>query len=142
MIQEPPDGKDRVGPNGDASRSIAAPIGGIVALVCFFMPWVGCMGQNISAADAGGILWLVFIAGIGVVASYFHFRSQRRLHEAKAPIIGCAATGVLVMLAKYAQFLTTEGHEMFSLRFGSVATLVGLIGSIYGATQLPTDDPG
>ncbi len=139
MDQLPRSGWDRKSNEG-ADASLAAPVGGFVALVCFFMPWVGCMGQNISASDAGGILWLVFLAAAGIVGAYFHFRSQRRLKEAKGPIISCAALALVIMVGKYLQFLSSEGSQMFSLRFGSIATFFGLVASIYGASQLPKDD--
>jgi len=136
--------QERVGSKeGTAERehpySIISPIGGIIAAVCFFMPWVGCMGQNSSGADAGGVLWLVFLAALGIVGVFLHFKSSGTLSEAKLPVIGCAVVGIAIMLLKYVAFLNSEYSEFFKLRFGSIGTLLGFVAAMYGTSYFPRD---
>lgn len=115
---------------------LLSPIGGAVAAICFFMPWVGCMGQQHSGADLGGSLWLVFFSAVGTVGLFFHFRSKDELPKARTPIIICATIGIAIMLLKYFSLLASEYSEMFKLKFGSVATLLGLAVAIYGTSHL------
>lgn len=120
----------------DGRNRLISPIGGAVAAVCFFMPWVGCMGQTQSGADMGGSLWLVLLSAIGIVGLYLHFNSKNEVARAKGPIIACAVVGAAVMLLKYLALLASGYSEMFELKFGSIFSLLGFGAALYGVPHL------
>ena len=126
-------------------RAFFTPSGAILALICFFLPWVrlSCVGveRNYSGADEGGILWLVFAAALVILAAFYYFRSMDRLYQAKPFVIIGAAIALLVILIKYISF--TQGIDTgygkinysdlgLTLQFGGMATIIGYILALAG----------
>jgi len=116
---------------------IISPIGGVVAGIFFFMPWVGFAFVKKSGADTGGILWLAFLAAIGIVGLFFHYNAQKALFQAKVPIVVCAAIGIGSMLLRGVAFASSRWSEVFDLEYGSIVTLVGFLVALYGTTHFP-----
>lgn len=125
---------------GGKRYPITSLAGGVLAAVCFFLPWVGCRVGTQTGADFGGVLWLVFLAAVAIIGLFIHFSSKAKLPKAKAPIIVCAVVSIAIMLLKYIAFLSSEDSEFFKLKFGSIFTFLGFMVAIYGTSHFPKDE--
>jgi len=119
-------------------KKVLLPAGGIIILICFFLPWVRACDIDISglqlAADedmGDPILWLIPIAGIAVLGSYFLLRH-------KAAIIGIIASvaGLLILLWKILVPVSRgELQELGArIQIGGIGTILGFILSLIGGT--------
>ena len=124
-------------------RSWLCPSGGGLAALSFFLPWVSCGGQSLSGARAGGILWLVFLAALGVLGCYFHFRSRGAVHQAKLPVTVCSASGLAIAVLWFLAVMNSEYSELMSIEVGWVLSLLGFGAALYGARELrlPSERP-
>lgn len=120
---------------------IASP-GMIVALICFFLPWVmqSCgnqpmqeySGQQLAMGNGGGengyngnpLVLLTMIAVFVII--YFAIQSSRRAALTTRDTYGVVGTGVLVLLFLFQQFLTAPGEGV------NRQVLYGLWGYILG----------
>jgi hypothetical protein len=112
------------------------PAGGIIILVCFFLPWVRACDIDISGLqlatdkDMGDpILWLIPVAGIAILGSYFLLRN-------KAEIIGIIASvaGLLILLWKILVPVSKgELQELGArIQIGGIGTILGFILALIG----------
>lgn len=128
-----------------------SPVGALLAAVCFFLPWVEfkCAGMRDTASGSqiGGLLWIVFISAIVVIGAFFYFREQKQLDKAKRPILISSIVGIATLLLRYITFLSSKvieyrGEEIplkyidYSIQFGAIGTLIGLILSSVGVRYL------
>lgn len=112
------------------------PAGGLIIIVCFFLPWVRACNIDISGLqlatdkDMGDpILWLILIAGIIILGAYF-------LIKHSAAIIGIISSiaGLLILLWKIIVPISKgEWRELgVSIQIGGLGTLLGFIISLIG----------
>jgi len=138
-------------------KSFITPAGAILALLCFFLPWVkfSCAGSTqivsgMKLAQDEGLLWLVFIAALVILGVYFYMRSKNTVWKSKRyTLIGCGVA-VLVIVYEFIDFLTGVDTEFgrikpsdvgFTLQFGFFGTLLGFILAAVGAYMLPKGPP-
>jgi len=117
-------------------KRILLPAGGLIIIVCFFLPWVRACNIDISGLqlatdkDMGDpILWLILIAGIIILGAYF-------LIKHSAAIIGIISSiaGLLILLWKIIVPISKgEWRELgVSIQIGGLGTLLGFIISLIG----------
>ncbi len=117
-------------------KRILLPAGGLIIIVCFFLPWVRACNIDISGLqlatdkDMGDpILWLILIAGIIILGAYF-------LIKHSAGIIGIISSiaGLLILLWKIIVPISKgEWRELgVSIQIGGLGTLLGFIISLIG----------
>lgn len=124
--------------SGIPARHHLSAVGGIVAAVCFFLPWIGCPAGELSGADMGGTLWFVLLAAVGGLGLYFHFYSRKELARARLPVGVLSIAGMGLMIIQWLRLLSSEYAGMFRLRFGSIGTLLGFGLVLYGLSQIPS----
>ena len=129
------------------------PTGAAFAVICFFLPWVevSCDRRtriSISGADMArndGIFWLVLGAALVILASFFYFRSQKQLIQARPIVIFSSLVGLGVLLFKFFDF--SKGTQILgrtirpedlglSIQFGGVGTLLGFVLALIGCAFL------
>lgn len=116
-------------------KSALIPIGAILIIICFYLPWVKACGVKVSGyqlasdEDIGEpIYWAILICGILILGAYFLAKKPRAL------VILSAIVGLLVMLIKYFRLITqSEGRELgLTLEVGGYGTIIGLILAFIG----------
>jgi TRAP-type uncharacterized transport system fused permease subunit len=129
------------------------PAGAVIALICFFLPWVkfSCSGieQTVSGFQIGGELWIVFAAAFIILFVFYFFRNQKQLNKARPVVILSAVVGLAVLLFKFLKFATPQKTEFgtmtpkdmgLSIQFGAIGTVIGLILALIGSSFLKTQD--
>jgi hypothetical protein len=124
-------------------RIFLTPAGAGIAIICFFLPWVkvscGTITVQASGARIGGIFWLVLIAAILILISFFVFWGRKELFRIKLVIPVAAAMAMIIMLYK---FISTFGSgevdikssDLFSvIRPGALGEFVGFIMAMLGS---------
>jgi hypothetical protein len=131
-------------------RMYLSPGGAILTLVCFFLPWVKLsfgpgIERRISGAGMGGIVWVVFIAALGILGSFIFFKSRNRVQQARPIIAVCSIAALAVILVKYLASRNGTSTELVRIRPedvgasigpGGVGTLVGLALSLAGSALI------
>jgi hypothetical protein len=131
-------------------RMYLSPSGAILALVCFFLPWVKLswgpgIEQRISGARMGGIVWVVFIAALGILGSFIFFKSRNRVPQSRPIIAVCSIVALAVILVKYldskngtsTEFVRIRPEDVgASIQPGGVGTLIGLALSLAGSALI------
>lgn len=130
-------------------RAFLSPAGAVLALICFFMPWVkfscGGVERSSSGADIGGALWLVPLAAGVVLVAFFVFRGQKRAHRAKPFVIGSALVALATMLVRYQNFMSEMKTQLgisrpedigLKIEFGAIGTVIGFALALIGAFTL------
>lgn len=118
-------------------QPLLSAIGGAMALIGFFMPWVACPAGHLSGANLGGILWLVSFSALGIVGAFLHFHSKGELAKARRPIQLCSLGAMALMILQWLRFVASEDSELFRLQFGAFFTLLGFAVALFGTTHLP-----
>lgn len=126
-----------------------SPAGAVLALICFFMPWVkfscGGVTRSSSGADIGGALWLVPLAAAVILVAFFVLREQKRVHRAKPFVVGSALVALATMLVRYQNFMSEMKTQLgisrpedigLKIEFGAIGTVIGLAMSLIGAFTL------
>lgn len=111
-------------------------IGSSISAICFFAPWIGCSDRTASGADLGGNFWLIFASSAISLLAFLFFNSQKTLSRAKPIILISSLIGLGFLLYKYIQFQSSEYHNDFEIKWGSVATLIGFVLSLVGTIGL------
>jgi hypothetical protein len=61
--------------NKGDKKVFLTPAGAIIALICFFLPWVKVSYagkvKNVSGAEVGGIFWLVLVSALAIIGALF-----------------------------------------------------------------------
>ncbi len=123
-----------------------SPAGAIIALICFFLPWVrfSCMGKTkyASGADLGGMFWVVFAAAIFIVLIFFVFQTRKELAKSKPFILIASLAALVIILIQYIRFSSGELTEFgrirpqdigLTIQFGGIGTVIGFILSFIGS---------
>jgi hypothetical protein len=127
-----------------------SPGGALLTLVCFFLPWVNLscgpgMERRISGAGMGGMVWVVFIAALGILGSFIFFKSQNRVQHSRPIIAVCSIVALAVILVKYLASRNGTSTELVrigpedvgaSIQPGGVGTLIGLALSLAGSALI------
>lgn len=137
--------------NKEDKKVFLTPVGAIIALICFFLPWVkvSCAKtlKSVSGAEVGGIFWLIFVAGLSIIVAFFYFRNKKQ-HEKSRPV---AVFGSLVALAvifiKYVSLawgqknlLVKAGTKVIdcTIQVGAIGTIIGFVLAIIGSGFVKT----
>lgn len=119
-------------------KKIWIPIGGLIIIVCFFLPWVRACGIDVSGMqlssdkDIGDpSIWLILICGIAIVSGYFFIQ-----HKTKVIAIVSSIVGLFLLIWKIiVPFSKGEAREVgLSIQIGGIGTILGFILSLIGGT--------
>jgi hypothetical protein len=137
--------------NKEDKKVFLTPVGAIIALICFFLPWVkvSCAKtlKSVSGAEVGGIFWLVFVAALLIIVAFFYFRSKKQIGRSKAVAILGSTAALVVVFIKYASLawgqknlLVKAGSKVIdcTIQVGAIGTVIGFILVIIGALFLKT----
>jgi hypothetical protein len=117
------------------SQPLITQAGGLLALVCFFLPWSSCLDEQKSGVEIGGYAWISFLSAGAILMAVHYFRSTGTLSKAKGVVRGAAVVALLSLMIVYVQ-----AHQRFgaflNIEFGSVGTLIGFIAALYGSLFL------
>ena len=137
--------------NKEDKKVFLTPVGAIIALICFFLPWVkvSCAKtlKSVSGAEVGGIFWLVFVAAVAIIVAFFYFRGKKQLEKSGPVVIFGSIIALLVIFLKYLG-LTCGQKSVFvragskvidcTIQVGGIGTIIGFILVIIGAGFLKT----
>ena len=123
--------------SNNTDLSYVSAIGSAISLICFFAPCIGCSDKTMSGADIGGEMWLVFITSAISLIAFFFFKSLKTLSKAKIIILLSSLVGLGFMLFKYYKF--QNNNYGFEIKWGSIATLGGMVISLLGVAFLADD---
>ena len=131
------------------------PAGGVIALFCFFMPWVkiSCMGNTISnasgfdlATKSGGDLIIVaLIAAVAIIGISVYMLMQQTPWKSKLPVFISSGIGICCLwISLFKGGRPSSGGLEATLQFGAFGTIIGFILSIIGVwvTSKPDDSSG
>ncbi len=121
--------------------SYVSLIGSSISALCFFAPWVGCAGRDLSGADMGNDLWLIFVSSLVSLLAYLFFKSQKKLSKAKVYIVISSIFGICFMLYEYINFQSSEFHQAFEIKWGAIGTIIGFFVTLVGAVYLVDEIP-
>lgn len=118
------------------SQPLFSQIGGLVGLVCFFLPWGSCQGNDpASGADLGGATWLVFFAAGLIAASVHYFGTKGELEKAKPIVILCSVVAIFILVLRYSAAREQIGN-LLTIEFGGYGSLTGFLLALYGTLFL------
>jgi uncharacterized membrane protein len=135
--------------NKEDKKAFLTPAGAIIALICFFLPWVkvSCAGRirNVSGAEVGGIFWLVFVAALAIIVAFFYFRSKKQLEKSMPIAILGSIVALAIMFIRYSSLscgqksvLAKAGSKVIdcTIQVGAIGTIIGFILAIAGSVFL------
>ena len=139
----------------DPNSRFITPAGGVIALFCFFMPWVkiSCMGTttHVSGFDlatkSGGedLIMVALIAAVAIIGISVYMLIQQTPWKSKLPVFISSGIGICCLWVS----LFKDGRPNFgglegTLQFGAFGTIIGFILSIIGVwiTSKPDDSSG
>lgn len=134
---------------GNASQKeksrLVSPLGAVLALICFFMPWmkISCIGdpKYISGADIGGAFWIVFCSAALILLIFIYFDSKNNLNSAKILTVLASLVGLIFIAYKLISFLNGVDTGFgkikpedvgFKMQAGGLGTIFGLLLSLFG----------
>ena len=127
-------------------KDLISPAGGILALICFFLPWgqFTCAGidRTLSGAQIGGSFWIVFALALAIPASIVAGFLLRQHRRARRTVIVCSLAALAIILVRQVGFV--RGHETgfgrlraedvgVRLRLGGAGTVLGLLIALAGS---------
>jgi len=137
--------------NKEDKKVLLTPAGAILALICFFLPWVkvSCARttKSFSGPEIGGIFWLLLVSALAIIVAFFYFRSQKQLEKSRPVAILSSIVALAVIFIKYTS-LAWEQKGMFAkagskvidctIQLGAIGTVIGFILAITGLFFLKT----
>ncbi len=142
----------------DKFKILTIPIGAILSIICFFLPWlklsIGGAELNMSGIFLGDELWIVFAAAIVILAAYFYFISSKQSQNAKIAILISSNIAIAIMIIRYIMFqqgwktdfgtIRPEDYGL-TIQFGAILAAIGFFISELGINYLdppakPTPD--
>lgn len=127
---------ENINKSENEGKSFLSLIGGAIALISFFAPWVGCKGQTVSGYDLSGERWLVFAAAGVIVGSYLFFLNSKSLEKAKYYVIVSSIIGLGYMIFLYIQMQEHEYAKYLEVKWGGITTVLGFLLSLIGVSYL------
>lgn len=137
--------------NKEDKKIFLTPAGAMIALICFFLPWVkiscGRTTKSFSGPDIGGIFWLVLIAALVMVAAFFYFRIKNQPEKSKYVAILGSIMALLSILIKYVCVAYGQNNlwvqagtkaVRFKVQIGAIGTLFGLVLVMVGVALTKT----
>ena len=137
--------------NKEDKKVLLTPAGAIIALICFFLPWVkvSCARttKSFSGPEIGGFFWLVLVSALAIIVAFFYFRSQKQLEKSKPVAILGSLFALAVMFIKYVSLALEQksvvakaGSKVIdcTIQIGAIGTIIGFILAIIGSSFLKT----
>lgn len=121
------------------SQPLIAQAGALLAMVCFFLPWVSCLDEKKSGIEIGGYAWVSVLSAGVILMTVHYFRSAGALSRAMGVVRVAAVAALLSLIIVYAQAHQKFG-DLLKIEFGSVGTVAGFIVALYGSLFLE-DEP-
>ena len=112
------------------------PLGGLIIIVCFFLPWIRACDTNITGLqlatdeDMGDpIIWLILIIGIIILVGFFTLKEKSRI----LTIISSVAGFMLLLWKILVPISKGEMRELgLGILAGGYGTILGLILALLG----------
>lgn len=112
------------------------PLGGLIIIVCFFLPWIRACDTNITGLqlatdeDMGDpIIWLILIIGIVILVGFFALKEKSRI----LTIISSVAGFAILLWKIFVPISRGEMRELgLSILAGGYGTILGLILALLG----------
>jgi hypothetical protein len=157
FIPDDKEAKDDNGTKGKGNSSgIITPIGAVLTLICFFMPWVSC--AEIRATELSGLqlakeesaIWLILIAGLVILGASVYFSSKNTVGKSRLYTLVGVAIALFVFAYEFMDFATGIETEFgrvkpkdvgLTLHFGFYGAVLGFIIAAIGAFLLPRGKP-
>jgi hypothetical protein len=127
------------------------PAGAMVALICFFLPWVkvscGRIVRTFSGPDIGEIFWFVLIAALVIIVTFFYSRSKKQLEKSKYVVIFSSIVALAAIFIKYISLVCGQKNVLvkagtkaiqFEIHVGAMGTIIGFIVVIIGSFFVKT----
>lgn len=137
--------------NKEDKRIFLTPAGAMVALICFFLPWVkiscGRTVKTFSGPEIGGIFWLVLVAALVILVVFFYFRNKTRIEKTKPVAILASLFAFAVMFIKYFSLVWGQMNVLvragtkpmhFNIHVGAIGTVIGFVLVIIGSLFIKT----
>jgi hypothetical protein len=115
------------------------PIGALLVLICFFLPWVkatavGFIGITVTGMKLGGLFWLIPILAGVILLLYGFGLSQKSLVMVKKVILICILTALAIFVTK--MLTIVYGHQNFltnlAMKTVKIAPRLGILGTLIG----------
>jgi ribosomal protein S27AE len=121
------------------TKAYGIPTGAIIAIICFFLPWlrISCDSYVVSKtgadlADWDGTFWLILLAALAILGSYFYYYSQKRIEKCKTPTVISFVVVILVAILKMAAGIETPWGNLKMGDIKGVTPEIGIFGVIIG----------
>ena len=129
------------------------PLGGIVALICFFLPWVKIGGRRISGTFSGlmcahsrPLVAIAFVACLLIICSSFYMVIRRTPWKSRMLILINSIIGLAGLWSEYLTyvkltetFIGMAEKIQLTLRFGVWGTVIGLVVAVVGVFLTKTE---
>src|SRR4051794_30757859 len=113
-------------------QPLIAQAGGLLALICFFLPWVSCLDEKHSGIEIGGYAWVSFVSSGAILLSVHFFKSAGRLSKARSIVRVAAVAALLALAIVYLQAKDKWG-SLLKPEYGGLGTIVGFVMALYGS---------
>ena len=130
------------------------PAGGIVALLCFFLPWVkfDCSGTTVTlsgfeiAKGQVNLTTLALVAAVAIIGISLYMLKEKTPQKSRLPVLISSGIGLGCILFEFLRLNTgvDTGFGKISLKeleasfqFGVFGTIIGFILSIVGVWNYP-----
>lgn len=122
-------------------KNAIIPLGGILVIICFFLPWiraceVDITGYQLATQEEFGdsVYWVVPLIGLFILVGFFGLREKARIIAVLSSIGGFAFLlwKILIPIFK------GEAKELgISLQIGGFGTILGFLLSLIGGARKP-----
>jgi energy-coupling factor transporter transmembrane protein EcfT len=138
-------------------KKFISPSGALLAILCFFMPWIkiSCMGEaqyfsgaQLASEHGQHIFWALLACAATILVVFVVCKYRKRLDIARPIVMLCAATGILILLFRYFDSSKEIKTDMGVIRmqdlgitveFGIVGTFIGFVLALAGTFFLTRD---
>ncbi len=132
------------------------PVGGIIALACFFLPWMGIGTKNnlhlirFGFVLSDPLIKIAFIASIALIGLSLLMITRRRPGIFKIPILICSGIGLSVLSAECLRYVNfgeiskefdfASGFALHLGKFRFWGTTVGFVVAVIGMLVIRTGE--
>ena len=115
------------------------PLGGIIALICFFLPWTE-MGVRISVTTSGfawikhrPLIGIALIASVTIACLSPYVTIRRTPWKSKVPILIGSGIGISVLFQEYLHFMALQDEIRLLIgKFSFWGTVIGFVVAAVG----------